>query len=87
MQAQQLDELGRGGERVGGDAAVVQVQRGAGDAVDLGDQHGAGERRAAVEDREVRDGLAVGVGGAAYDDRVEVWWWSCRLLLPSGPLI
>ena len=55
VQAQQLDELGRGGERVGGDAAVVQVQRGAGDAVDLGDQRGAGERLAAVEDREVRE--------------------------------
>jgi len=61
----------RGGERVGGDAAVGRIQRGANDAVDLGDQRGAGERLAAVEDREVREGADIGVGGAAYDDRAE----------------
>ena len=55
-----------------GSAATLpsaSVQRGAGDAVDLGDEGGAGERLAAVEDREVCEGAGVGVGGAAYDDR------------------
>ena len=84
VQAQQLDELGRGGERVGGDAAVAQVQRGAGDAVDLGDERGAGQRLAAVEDREVRERADVGVGGASDDDRAEAGWWSWRWLLSSG---
>ncbi len=39
-------------ERVGGDAAVVQVDRGAGDAVDLGDQRRASELVAGVEGGE-----------------------------------
>src|SRR5918998_1754348 len=72
VQLQQLDELRRGGEGVGGDAAVVQVQRGAGDAVDLGDQRGPRERRAVVEHRQVEQGPRVRITGVAYDDRVDV---------------
>ena len=57
-------------ERVGGDAAVVQVQRGAGDAVDLGDQRRARELGAAVEGGEAGEGADVVGEGMADDDVV-----------------
>ncbi len=65
VQLQQLDELCRAGEGVGSDAAVVQVQRDAGDTVDLGDQRGAAQRGAVVEQREVGQRARVGIAGVA----------------------
>jgi hypothetical protein len=55
-------------ERVRDRGAVVELQRGVDDTVDLGDEDVAAQRALGVELGEAGEGVAVGAAGGAHHD-------------------